>query len=53
MKKQKGTILKFKNGLAVVMTADCQIVSIKTQPGMYVGLEIWFNNKEITGKKKK
>jgi len=52
MVKQKGTILKFKNNLAIIMTNDCKIVSIIKQPGMYVGLEISFNENEIINRKK-
>jgi hypothetical protein len=47
MGKQTGTILKIKNNNAIVMTRDCRIISIKTQPGMYVGLEINFGKNEI------
>jgi hypothetical protein len=32
MGKQTGTILKIKNNNAIVMTRDCRIISIKTQP---------------------
>ncbi|HOP93303.1 MAG TPA: anti-sigma factor domain-containing protein [Acetivibrio thermocellus] len=53
MTKQKGTILKLKNNLAIIMTSDCKIVSIKRQPGMYEGLEISFNKNEIINKKNK
>ncbi|NLL07007.1 MAG: anti-sigma factor domain-containing protein [Clostridiaceae bacterium] len=53
MIKQKGTILKFKDDLAIIMTSDCRIVSILKQPGMYVGLEVMFNPKEIIQKKSK
>ena len=38
--KQKGTILKIKDNLAIIMTNDCRIVSIRKQPGMYMGMEI-------------
>jgi len=51
MTKQKGTILKLKNNLAIIMTSDCKIVSIKRQPGMYEGLEISFNKNEIINKR--
>ncbi len=53
MIKQKGTILKFKNNLAIIMTSDCRVVSILKQPGMYVGLEVLFNTNEIIHKKNK
>ncbi|WP_265446195.1 anti-sigma-I factor RsgI family protein [Acetivibrio straminisolvens] len=53
MVKQKGTILKLKGDLAIIMTNDCKIVSIMKQPGMYVGLEISFNKNEIINKKSK
>lgn len=53
MLKQKGTILKFKNNLAIIMTNDCKIVSIIKQPGMYVGLEILFNRNEVVHKQSK
>lgn len=53
MIKQKGTIIKFQKKLAIIMTNDCKIVSIKRQPGMYVGLEILFNPNEIVHKKNK
>ncbi len=53
MIKQKGTILKFKNNLAIIMTTDCKVVSIIKQPGMYVGLEVLFNINEVVHKKNK
>lgn len=53
MIKQKGTILKFKNNLAIIMTSDCKVISILKQPGMYVGLEVLFNKNEIIHKKNK
>ena len=53
MEKQKGTILKFKNKLAIIMTSDCKVVSIVKQPGMYVGLEVLFSINEIVHKKNK
>ena len=52
MIKQKGTILKFKNKLAIIMTTDCKIVSIIKQPGMDIGLEISFNRNEVIYKNK-
>ena len=51
--KQKGTILKIKDNLAIIMTNDCRIVSIRKQPGMYMGMEISFNKNEIVHKKNK
>ncbi|OPZ90529.1 MAG: hypothetical protein BWY74_02291 [Firmicutes bacterium ADurb.Bin419] len=53
MIKQKGTILKFKNNLAIIMTTDCKVVSIIKQPGMYVGLEVLFDLNELVHKKNK
>ncbi|HOM02342.1 MAG TPA: anti-sigma factor domain-containing protein [Acetivibrio sp.] len=53
MVKQKGTIIKLKNNLAIIMTNDCRIVSIMRQPGMYEGLEISFNKNEIINRKSK
>ena len=53
MSNKKGTILKIKNNLAIIMTSDCKIVSIRKQPGMYAGLEISFNEKEIVYKRSK
>lgn len=53
MVKQKGTVLKFKKNLAIIMTNDCKIVSIMRQPGMYVGLEILFSKNELINRKRK
>lgn len=53
MSKQKGIILKITKKIAVVMTADCQIISIKLQPGMDVGMEIVFNKNEIIPERSK
>ena len=53
MMKQKGIILKIKKDLAVIMTSDCRIISIRVQPGMDVGMEISFNKNEIVHKKNK
>ena len=53
MIKQKGTILKFKKNLAIIMTSDCTIVSIRRQPGMDIGFEVTFNRNEVVHKKNK
>ena len=52
MSKKRGTILKIKDNLAIIMTSDCKIISIKKQSGMYVGLEIIFNKNEIIDKRR-
>ncbi|NLM58214.1 MAG: anti-sigma factor domain-containing protein [Clostridium sp.] len=51
--KLKGTVLKLKKNLAIIMTNECRIVSIKRKPGMYEGLELTFNKNEIINKKSK
>lgn len=53
MVKQKGTILKLDKKIAVIMTDDCRIISIRMQPGMDIGMEISFNKNEIVHKKKR
>ena len=51
--KQVGVILKVKNKVAIIMTEECEVISIKKQPGMYEGLEIRFDSIEVINKKKK
>ncbi|HOP99661.1 MAG TPA: anti-sigma factor domain-containing protein [Acetivibrio clariflavus] len=53
MIEQKGTILKIKRNMAIIMTSDCRIISIRVQPGMDVGMEVAFNKREIVSQKNK
>ncbi|KNY29878.1 anti-sigma factor domain-containing protein [Pseudobacteroides cellulosolvens] len=53
MRKITGTIIKIIDDKAAIMTKDCEILYIKKQPGMYLGLEIHFGANEIISSKNK
>ncbi len=51
MRRITGTVIKIIDGKAAIMTKDCEILYIKKQPGMYLGLEIRFGANEIISNK--
>jgi hypothetical protein len=53
MRKITGTVIKIIDDKAAIMTKDCEILYIKKQPGMYLGLEICFGANEIISGKNK
>lgn len=46
-----GSILELENDKAVVMTNACDFVKVKRKPGMFVGQQINFENKDLYVKK--
>jgi len=53
MRKKTGTIINIIDDKAAIMTKECEILYIKKQPGMYLGLEIQFGANEIISNKNK